>query len=61
MDRNTENKGRVGLGDSHMVEIFIYLLIFVEAPWLGGRLDSAREPGFESSTYDGAVESTRCV
>ena len=30
----------------------------VEAPWLGGRMpdSGAREPGFESSTYDGAVD-----
>ena len=29
-----------------------------EAPWLGGRMSDsgAREPGFESSTYDGAVD-----
>ena len=34
------------------------VLTLVEAPWLGGRMpdSGAREPGFESSTYDGAVD-----
>ena len=29
-----------------------------EGPWLGGRMpvSGSREPGFESSTYDGAVD-----
>ena len=32
--------------------------IFVEEPWPRGRMpdSGAREPGFESSTYDGAVD-----
>ena len=32
------------------------LKIAVEAPWLGGRMPDSgvRQPGFESSTYDGA-------
>ena len=31
---------------------------YVEAPWLGGRMpdSGAKETGFESSTYDGAVD-----
>ena len=30
----------------------------MEAPWLGGRMpdSGSREPGFESSTYDSAVD-----
>ena len=35
-----------------------YLVSGILPPWLGGRMpdSGSREPGFESSTYDGAVD-----
>ena len=64
MDRNTENKGRGGLGDSHMVEIFIYLLFI----YLWRRRGSAVEcwtleresPGSNPLHMMAPLMATRC-